>query len=386
VNDDELGRLLAGAFDAQARSEVSDHAAPPRPRFLTEHSPDEASPNDDSRSTDELVTTVPNRHGRGVRLLAPLAAAAAVVLLVAGGVALSDRTSHHHAAVGSSNGPAATSAPTTHTTTAQAAPITGKPVHIKLLNSDGTEVGVGMPVIAYFSRKITSGVALQKATTVTVDNKPQKAAWYFEQSDAYPNYPYEAHLRLHTYWPADAQIHVAMPTRGLSAGKGMSFDDSLTLDFSTGDSHIAVVDDTTHLMTVTDNGKPAGQYHVSLGAADTPTSRGVKVIMEKGASICMHGPGYDQCGIKYTQRLTYSGEYLHAAPWNMHNIKAGIDSSNGCTNLTTQAARALYKFTRIGDVVTYYNANGPAMTLGQGYGDWNVSWAQWQLGGLVHTQ
>jgi lipoprotein-anchoring transpeptidase ErfK/SrfK len=371
VNDDELGRLLAGAFDAQARAEISDSAPPPRPRFL------------DELRTDELTTTVPNRRGRGVRLFAPLAAAAAVVLLVAGGVALSHSSSHHGVAAGTSNAPAATAAATP--SSAQVRPITGKPVHIKLLNSDGSEVGVGMPVIAYFSRRITSGKALQSATTVTANGKAEKAAWYFERSAAYPKYPIEAHLRTANYWPADSKIHVALPTRGLSAGKGMSFDDSLTLDFTTGDSHIAVVDDTTHMMTVTDNGRPAGRYRVSLGAPSTPTRSGIKVIMEKGDSICVHGPGYDQCGVKDTQRLTYDGEYLHAAPWNVYNIKTGVDSSNGCTNLLPSAAQTLYKLLRIGDVVDYPNANGPAMTLGQGYGDWNMTWSQWQSGGLVRT-
>ena len=133
---------------------------------------------------------------------------------------------------------------------------------------------------------------------------------------------------------------------------------------------------------------------MSLGASDTPTARGIKVIMEKGASICMSGPGYNICGVRYTQRLTYGGEYLHAAPWNCTG-SAGCtgpednigraDSSNGCTNLTPTDAAKLYHLLRIGDVVTYPNADGPQMTLGAGYGDWNVSWSQWLTGGAVTT-
>ena len=79
---------------------------------------------------------------------------------------------------------------------------------------------------------------------------------------------------------------------------------------------------------------------MSLGAARTPTDSGVKVIMEKGDNICMTGPGYHECDIKYTQRLTYSGEYLHAAPWNVANIKRGVDTSNGCTNLLPERRQA----------------------------------------------
>jgi hypothetical protein len=107
--------------------------------------------------------------------------------------------------------------------------------------------------------------------------------------------------------------------------------------------------------------------------------------MEKCRSICMSGPGYRECGIKYTQRLTYGGEYLHSAPWNIANIDKGRDSSNGCTNLTPADAKKLYGFLGIGDVVDYPNADGPAMTLGAGYGDWDVSWSQWHTGGLVPT-
>ena len=241
-----------------------------------------------------------------------------------------------------------------------------------------------MPVIAYFSKKLTSGKALQAATTVTVNGTPAKGAWYFEYSSA-GNGPVEGHYRLENYWPANSKVHIGIPAKGLSAGSGLSFDDSLTLDFTTHDRIVSTVDDSTHEMTVTDNGKKYGTFPVSLGASDTPTARGTKVIMEKGRSICMSGPGYNECGIKYTQRLTYGGEYLHSAPWNISHIENGVDSSNGCTNLLPTDAAKLYGKLGIGDVVNYPNANGPAMTLGAGYGDWNLSWTAWQTGGLVTT-
>ena len=273
-----------------------------------------------------------------------------------------------------------------------------KPVHIRLLNEDGAEYGVGMPVIAFFSGKIKDAKPLQDATSVKVNGQKMSGAWYFEQSSYYKGYPYEAHFRLQNYWPAHARVHVDIPTKGVSAGiahhKQLTYDDSLTLDFSTGARNVSTVDDSTHMMTVTSDGKTWGTFPVSLGATDTPTANGTKVIMEKGVSICMHGPGYNECGVKYTQRLTYGGEYLHAAPWNCtgapgcsgpQNNIGHADSSNGCTNLTPDDAKKLYGFLRVGDVVIYPNANGPAMSLGAGYGDWNLSWGEWQTGGLVPT-
>jgi lipoprotein-anchoring transpeptidase ErfK/SrfK len=258
------------------------------------------------------------------------------------------------------------------------------PVHVSLNIADGADVGVGMPVIASFKVKITSGVDFAKATKVTVNGAPVKAAWFFEFSDPHSGHVMEAHLRTQHYWPAHAQIHVDLPVNGLSAGLGLAFDDSLTSDFTTHAANISTVDDSTHMMTVTTDGKPYGTFPVSLGAPSTPTLRGTKVIMEKGLDISMSGPGYFDPHVKFTQRLTYSGEYLHSAPWNLGNI-GSADSSNGCTNLRPADAEKLYGFLKVGDVVTYPNARGPKMQLGQGYGDWNVSWAQWLTGGAVAT-
>jgi lipoprotein-anchoring transpeptidase ErfK/SrfK len=264
-----------------------------------------------------------------------------------------------------------------------------KPVHIRLINSDGSTYGVGMPVIAFFSGKIKDAKPLQDATTVTINGHKAQGAWYFEPSSYYEGYPIEAHFRLENFWPAHASIHVDIPTKGLSAGGNLAYDDSLTLDFSTGPRNIATVDDSTHKMTVVSDGKNYGTFPVSLGADDpqTRTFNGTKVIMEQVKTVCMQDVRgtYHECGIKWDQRVTYSGEYLHAAPWNVSNIQKGVDSSNGCTNLLPDDAVKLYHFLRVGDVVEYPNANGPAMTMGAGYGDWNVSWGEWQTGGLVPT-
>jgi len=279
---------------------------------------------------------------------------------------------------------ATTGGATTGGSTSQS-PKPGIPVHVALKFEDGSHFGVGIPIIAFFTRKPTDGIPFQNATKVTVNGASAKGAWFFETSSADKKYPIEAHYRLQNYWPAHSQVHLDLPVKGLSAGAGLSYDDSLTSDFSTGAKNISVVDDTTHMMTVTTDDHPYGTYPVSLGAADTPTLRGIKVIMEKGVSICMKGPGYNECGIKFTQRLTYGGEYLHSAPWNLRNI-GHFDSSNGCTNLTPADAQKLYAFLEIGDVVTHLNAAGAKMQLGQGYGDWNVPWSLWQTGGLVRTR
>ncbi len=266
-------------------------------------------------------------------------------------------------------------------------PKPAKPVHVSLKFGDGQTLGVGMPIIAFLSRPITDATGFAKATKVTVDGRVVHGGWYFERKYGDPGHPIEADYRLQHYWPAHSRIHLDLPVKGVSAGKNLAFQDDLTLDFATGDARVVTVDAATHKLSVTDDGRPWGTFPVSLGADATRTRRGIKVIMEKYPTTCMHDTNgtYYECGIKLDQRLTYDGEYLHSAPWNIYNITHGIDSSNGCTNLLPADAKRLYDFLDVGDPIQYPNANGSLMQIGDGYGDWNVSWPQWLLGGLYRT-
>jgi lipoprotein-anchoring transpeptidase ErfK/SrfK len=309
-----------------------------------------------------------------------------------------------HSNVATSNAPSSTSAQSA----AVAASTSTKParsvsVHVSLKISDGQTVGVGMPYIAFFDKKITDGRAFAQATKVTVNGSPADARWYFEYSDPVSGHVMEAHLRMAKYWPAHASIHVSIAAEGKSGGvvpnqpnAQYTFTNSVTSNFATGDARIAVVYDSTHSITVLDDGKVWGTSPVSLGADHTPTRRGFKVIMEQLPTVCMRDSQgtYHLCGVKYDSRLTYDGEYLHAAPWNCigppgctgrENNIGRADSSNGCTNLLPADAVKLFNFLRVGDVVNYPDADGPRMQLGDGYGDWNVTWPLWVTGGAVPT-
>lgn len=334
------------------------------------------------------------------RRLAALVVAAALGAVVLTGCAAT--TNGNASAVPSGSLSTAASTPTNPSTTAvSSAPTGARPVHVALLPGDGATVGVGMPIIASFNVKITDARAFAAATTVTADGVSVAGSWYFETSDPASGHVMEAHYRPQHFWPAHAHIHMGLPVYGLSAGTGLAFDDNLTIDFDTGAAHIGLVDDAAHTLTISNDGKPWGTFPVSLGASD-PTMRtfsGWKVIMEKLRTVCMRNVEntYHDCGIMWDQRLTYSGEYLHSAPWNCaasrspgctgpyNNIGNG-DSSNGCTNLMPADAVKLYNFLQVGDPINYPNANGGKMQLGQGYGDWNVPWKLWQTAGIVPTR
>lgn len=273
---------------------------------------------------------------------------------------------------------------------------TGKPVHVSLLEGDGGVYGVGMPIIAYFDRTVTDAAAFQSAVSVTVNGTPVDGAWYWERSGR-AGQALEAHYRMSKYWPAEAKIFVKLPVKGLSAGRNLVYDNSLTLSISTGAAHISSVDCANEKMIVASGGKTVRTLPTSCGKAKTPTFVGTKIVMQKGenrpGSTKLRAVGavrmtstnpadpYDLI-VPWSVRLTASGEYAHAASWNGGNI--GVRStSNGCTNLNVNAARWFYNFSQIGDVVTYRNTGGQVMPSWDGFGDWNLPWAAWTEGGLL---
>lgn len=299
----------------------------------------------------------------------------------------------------SSTAPQATSACPPYAATPPAGPppsTPGAPVHVSLLEGDGGVYGVGMPIVAYFDRKVSDASAFERAARVTVDGAPAAGAWFWENSGR-AGQVLEAHYRLQQYWPANAKITVDMPVKDLSAGPGLSYENSPTLSITTGAANISTVDCKAETMTVSTDVKPVRTLPTSCGKAGTPTFTGTKVVMQKGEDLpgtntlrpdgavrmISNSPAdpYDLI-VPWSVRLTNSGEYAHSASWNGGNIGAR-STSNGCTNLNVNDAQWFYNLAQIGDVVTYTNTGGTPMGASDGYGDWNVSWIAWQAGGVL---
>ena len=73
------------------------------------------------------------------------------------------------------------------------------------------------------------------------------------------------------------------------------------------------------------------------------------------------------------------GEFVHAAPWS--NAQQGHSNVlHGCVNLSPANAQWFYDHFGLGDVVTVTHSSGPPLPVWDTYGDWALSWAQWQAG------
>lgn len=303
-----------------------------------------------------------------------------------------------------SSGPASkagTSAAPSPTSTGKTADPNAKTVNVTALQSDGATFGIGMPIVLYFNPVPTDISEFNRVVKVTLNGQPAKGAWYWEKP--YADQPVQAHYRLQNYWPAHSEVKVEMPISGLYAGKGLKFSGKLTsIDFKIGDAHITNVSNNGPTgtqgatLTVTSNGQMVKTFKASLGAGKTPTYNGIKLVMQKGentngpgsplkpqGTVQMTGPGYSE-PVKWSVRVTASGEYVHAAPWNTH--LGQLNTSNGCTNLSVADAEWFYNFSQVGDVVTYTGSTGSRVPSWDGFGDWNVSWGLWTQGGPDQPQ
>jgi lipoprotein-anchoring transpeptidase ErfK/SrfK len=92
--------------------------------------------------------------------------------------------------------------------------------------------------------------------------------------------------------------------------------------------------------------------------------------------------GYNLDDVEYAMRITYSGEFLHAAPWSVA-YQGNSNVSHGCTGMSTANAAWLYNSSLVGDPVVFTGSDR-GMTLDNGYGDWNESFKEYKQGSALH--
>jgi lipoprotein-anchoring transpeptidase ErfK/SrfK len=247
----------------------------------------------------------------------------------------------------------------------------------------GETVGVGMPVIVTFDVPVTDKAAIERHMKVT--SSPQQPGSWHWISDT------EAHWRPRAYWKPGTDVGVDVDINSVPAGAGIYGQESRHVDFHVGDAHVYKVNAQTHQMQVFSNGKLLRTIPITTGKAGYTTRSGTKVIIEKFETKRMNsetvGIGknnpeyYDIDDVKYAMRLTYSGEFIHAAPWSVGS-QGYANVSHGCTGMSTENARWLYDMTIRGDVVQYTGTDRQ-MTLTNGYGDWNESYSQYRSGSAL---
>lgn len=247
----------------------------------------------------------------------------------------------------------------------------------------GETVGVGMPVILTFDVPVSNRKEVERH--LSVQAKPAQPGTWHWISDT------EVHYRPKNYWKPGTEVTVDADLNGVNAGNGIYGQEDRRASFTVGDSVIMKVDVAAHQMRVLRNGQLLRTIPISAGKPGFTTRSGIKVIIEKFRYKDMDAATtgiseqdaeyYNISNVEYAQRVTYSGEFIHAAPWSVGS-QGYSNVSHGCVGMSTEAAAWLYSQTKRGDVVDVVGSDRE-MEPTNGYGDWNVSWPDYKSGSAL---
>ena len=254
-------------------------------------------------------------------------------------------------------------------------------IRVSSFLGDGDVVGVGMPLIVKFSRSIPGDYRDDVQRRMTVRATPaQEGIWRWVSGT-------EVHYRPKTFWKANTTLTYRVQAGGLPMGNGWYGRADLTVDAKIGPSLVMVADNKTKQMTVTQNGKVVRTIPISLGKPSTPSSSGTLLVMEKFKKTVFDTRDDPDpanryvTDIEYAQRLTYGGEFIHAAPWSVAS-QGRTNVSHGCVNMSMANATWLFNLTRIGDPITVKGTERK-LKSGNGWTDWSMSWDEYVKGSAI---
>jgi lipoprotein-anchoring transpeptidase ErfK/SrfK len=237
-------------------------------------------------------------------------------------------------------------------------------------------------VIIAFSRAVNKAAA-EKAIEITTSPAVEGRFYWADGRTV--------HWRPAKYWAGGSAITVKVNLFGVKLGSGVYGEKNASTHFTVGRQLIAITDYKAHLTKVYINGKLVRTMKCSLGKGGSTTGAngehisywttgGPHVVLSKERVHSMSSASYGITDpkdpnyyapedIEYCTRITYSGEFLHAAPWNHSLGRANL--SHGCVNLSTSDAKWVYANFQIGDVVDI-RRSPRKVEIWNGLGDWAV--------------
>ncbi|MFY9190624.1 MAG: L,D-transpeptidase [Lawsonella sp.] len=228
--------------------------------------------------------------------------------------------------------------------------------------NENTVMGVAQPIIIRLKHAPRSRDLAQQLIKVEVFNKQG------EQYDMRGYFrwwsPTEVRWRPTKFWPAYARVKVTVGDR--------------VRQFRIGARKVAVANDKTHTIKVYINNKLVRTVPTSMGKPKYETPNGFYYIGEKRRHMVMDSSTYGvpisaaegyKLDVEYALRMSYSGIFLHAAPWSV-GAQGRYNSSHGCLNVSTAHAKWFYENWDAGDVIRVINSKGGKLSRNDGMGDW----------------
>jgi lipoprotein-anchoring transpeptidase ErfK/SrfK len=262
-------------------------------------------------------------------------------------------------------------------------------IHFGMLPGDGAVVGVNAPIVIRFDHKVTNKAQVERSLHVAT-SVPVIGSWHWVNSS-------EVHFRPQTAWPAHTTVRASAELDGVAASSTRFGTRNDTVNFTVGDAHLTTVNNKTHTLTVSINGKVTYSWPTSLGRPQYVTRTGNYIVLEKeplremtscsAAITCdKTSPQYYDLQVHWDTRLSWSGTFIHAAPWSAA-AQGYTDVSHGCIHLSPTRAKTYYDLAQYGDLVTVSGTGRPIDDLvsrgDPGASDWNSSWTSYVAGSAI---
>ncbi|GAB3223348.1 Ig-like domain-containing protein [Glycomyces halotolerans] len=214
-----------------------------------------------------------------------------------------------------------------------------------------------------------------------VSSEPaQEGSWHWITGRALEYRPKE-------YWQPGTRVDVRLGIGGMDLG-GRFGEYDVVRSFST-DTELRRLeaDDSTKQLRAYQDGAIVQTIPISLGAReidghDARSYSGHMIIMSREEESTFVSELYDyETDVKWAMRLTFSGQFIHGAPWAADALgKENI--SHGCINVTDEMGEWLYNFVRWGDPVVVQNT-GLGLPQGDGFTSWDLDWEQVKAGSYL---
>ncbi|MFD3542599.1 Ig-like domain-containing protein [Streptomyces sp. NPDC058662] len=245
--------------------------------------------------------------------------------------------------------------------------------------------GVGQPITAELNEPVKDKAARAVVERgLIVDTPPGvEGAWHWVDDK-------KLHYRPKEYWPANSTVSVRSNLEGIKITDDLHGAAAKPLKLEIGDRVEVTTDASSHWLTFRRNGEVINSIPVTTGKPGFSTRNGIKVVLGKqyyvqmrGDTVGIGGSEYYNLPVYWATRVTWSGEYVHAAPWSVGS-HGYANVSHGCTGMSTGNAAWFYENINEGDIVQVVNSIGDDMDIfGNGFGDWNMDWKDWREGSAL---
>ena len=262
-------------------------------------------------------------------------------------------------------------------------------VGASLWNNADYAYGNAMPIMVDFPQDFEVAeeyrAGVEKRLFVT-SQPHQDGAWHWFTGRHLEYRPKE-------FWEPGTSITVRAALDGVPLGGGVYGDADIHRTVSIDETaRVIEVSNEEKEMVAIEDGKTVKSMPISLGKSSTPSYSGTMTIMEQlehtvfdTTASCGGRVMGDDCyrtPVDWAQRLTWSGQFIHSAPWSVGD--QGVRNvSHGCVNASPADSKWVFDFAKVGDPVVV-KGTGSDLPYGDGFTAFDMSWDDFLAGSYQH--